>query len=280
MCEVRRVDFQAQDLRLSEVPQAGEAVPAAVLRLAGEEPVRPVWQNEAGGLTFEVGSGVQRRFVKWAPVGSPLDLASEAVRLRWAVRHASVPRLLAVGGDQTGAWLVTAALPGENAVSPRWQAAPVTAVRSLGQGLRRLHDFLPVAECPFTWAAADRVADARRRASAGQVNVELWHSSHRHLSIAEALRLVAVPPPVDELVVCHGDACAPNTLLDAEGAVTGHVDLGLLGVGDRWADLAIATWSAGWNYGPGWEGALLDAYGIAPDPSRTAYYRLLWDLAA
>ena len=48
---------------------------------------------------------------------------------------------------------------------------------------------------------------------------------------------------------------------------------------DRWADLAIATWSAGWNYGPGWEHVLLDAYGIKPDAERTRYYRLLWELS-
>ena len=47
---------------------------------------------------------------------------------------------------------------------------------------------------------------------------------------------------------------------------------------DRWADLAVATWSTTWNYGPGWETPLLEAYGVAPDPERTRYYRLLWDL--
>ena len=56
------------------------------------------------------------------------------------------------------------------------------------------------------------------------------------------------------------------------------VDLGDLGVADRWADLAIATWSTEWNYGPGWEQLLLDAYGIKPDAQRTRYYRLLWEL--
>ena len=81
-------------------------------------------------------------------------------------------------------------------------------------------------------------------------------------------------------MVCHGDACAPNTLLDEDGSCTGHVDLGQLGVADRWADLAIATWSTEWNYGPGWESALLHAYGVDADPERTAYYRLLWDLGA
>ena len=85
-------------------------------------------------------------------------------------------------------------------------------------------------------------------------------------------------PPADKLVVCHGDACAPNTLITDDGRWSGHVDLGDLGVADRWADLAIATWSTGWNYGPGWEQVLLDAYGIKPDEERTSYYRLLWEL--
>ena len=52
-----------------------------------------------------------------------------------------------------------------------------------------------------------------------------------------------------------------------------------LGTADRWADLAIAAWSTTWNYGPGWETPLPDAYGIPPDPGRTRYYRLLYDLA-
>jgi len=56
------------------------------------------------------------------------------------------------------------------------------------------------------------------------------------------------------------------------------VDLGSLGTADRWADLAVATWSTQWNYGAGWEQLLLDAYGTDPDPGRSAYYRLLWDL--
>jgi kanamycin kinase len=77
--------------------------------------------------------------------------------------------------------------------------------------------------------------------------------------------------------VCHGDACAPNTLLADDGSWLAHVDLGTLGVADRWADLAVATYSTLWNYGPGFEEPLLEAYGIAPDAERTDFYRRLWD---
>ena len=53
---------------------------------------------------------------------------------------------------------------------------------------------------------------------------------------------------MDRLVVCHGDACAPNTLIADNGTCSGRTDLGAMGVADGWADLAIATWSTVWNY--------------------------------
>jgi kanamycin kinase len=79
-------------------------------------------------------------------------------------------------------------------------------------------------------------------------------------------------------VLVHGDACAPNTLISDEGAWTGNVDFGDLAVGDRWADLAVASLSLDWNFGEGHQAELFDAYRIAPDEERIAYYRALWDL--
>jgi kanamycin kinase len=231
-------------------------------------------------LVLKVGTGMERCFIKWTPAGSGIDgidLTAEAVRLHWAGTYTRVPRVLMHGADAAGAWLMTAALPGQSAVSPRWLQEPARAVWEIGRGLRALHDALPVEHCPFSWSLEDRLADARRRAAAGRLDPETWHTSHRALSLERALELLAELPPIDHLVVCHGDACAPNTLLDDEGRWSGHVDLGALGVADRWADLAVATWSTQWNYGPGWEDHLLAGYGIQGDPARLAYYRLLWD---
>jgi kanamycin kinase len=125
---------------------------------------------------------------------------------------------------------------------------------------------------------SDAWARAHQRPATGLIDVDQLLSDHGVLSVDDALGRVIDIPPADRLVVCHGDPCAPNTLIADDGRWCAHVDMGALGVSDRWADIAVATWSTEWNYGPGWDGALLDAYGIAPDPERTRYYRLLWAL--
>jgi kanamycin kinase len=226
--------------------------------------VTPVWENELGGVTFRIDPGSENgarsrsasaRFVKWAPADADLDVAAEAVRLEWARPYTPVPEVVAVSRNATEQWLETKGIAAENAVSPRWIADPAPAVRAIGLGLRAMHDALPVEECPFSWSVGERLTRSSREIS----------------------RVLGDAPPIDRLVVCHGDACAPNTLVNSDGDWVAHVDLGALGVADRWADLAIATWSTVWNYGPGWEELLLEAYGIDPDPERTQYYRALWD---
>jgi kanamycin kinase len=161
-----------------------------------------------------------------------------------------VPRVLGAGYG----WLHTAGLPGRSAADPRWRVDPRTAAHAIGSGLRTLHDRVPVGGCPFSWSAAVRRAEL---------------PPERRVGLAD-------PPPIDRLVVCHGDACAPNALLD-DGRCSGHVDLGELGVADRWADIAVATLSPGWNFGDGpWGEELLAGYGVPADAARTEYYRRLW----
>lgn len=63
------------------------------------------------------------------------------------------------------------------------------------------------------------------------------------------------------------------------GAFLATVDVGRLGLADRWSDLAVASMSLEWNDGAGLESLFWRAYGIEPDVERIAYYRALWDAA-
>lgn len=275
---------------LAMIPTAPVPVPPPVRSLvdaAGGGDLVPVWRNQLGGLTFRWGTGGTsgaggaggaERYVKWVAAGTPeIDLLAEAERLTWASQHTAVPHVLDAGQDEAGTWLVTEAIHAASAVDPRWVAEPATAAAAIGRGLRVLHDALPVEDCPFTWNVEQRIARADERIADGDGPTE-WFPEHAALTVTEARARLDLTPPVDRLVVCHGDACAPNTLLAADGSFAAHVDLGSLGVADRWADLAVAAWSTEWNYGPGYDGLVYDAYGIEPDDERIAYYRLLWDL--
>lgn len=230
-------------------------VPARVRKLAAGATVAPVWLNGIGGLTFRTDDG---RYIKWGPHDAEANMRDEAVRMRWASRWIAVPEVLEQGQDADAEWLVTAALDARSAVDPRWQGDPEIAVRAVGVGLRMLHESLPADECPWEWSVESRIAGA----------------AHRGTIVPDALLL---PPPIDRLVVCHGDACMPNTLLREDGTVAGHVDLAALGTADRWADIAVASMSTIWNFGEGWDDVLIEAYGIDPDRERLDYYRRLWN---
>ncbi|MEV8025056.1 aminoglycoside 3'-phosphotransferase [Microbacterium sp. NPDC080220] len=237
------------------IPPADAPVPPIVRRLARDAALLPVWENKLGGQTFRTDDD---RFIKIGPVHLETSMADEAERMAWAAPYVRVPTVIEQGDDGETEWLVTRALTGLSAVDPTWVARPETAVRAIGEGLHALHESLPAASCPFDWTVPSRVANAAARG----------------VVVPDELREA---PPIEQLVVCHGDACAPNTLIGDDGRWSGHVDLGQLGLGDRWGDIAVAAMSTGWNYGPGWDGLLLEAYGVAPDEERIAYYRDLWN---
>ena len=186
------------------------------------------------GLTFRIGD----RYLKWNPSSTGVDLELERVRLEWLAGRHPAPRVVDHGVDGDAQWLLTEALPGGSAVGDEWRMRRPEAIRAIANGLRAIHA-VPIDDFPSDWTA--QVWVGRQPASLG------------------------TRPPLDAPVLVHGDACAPNTLISEEGTWTGNVDFGDLAVGDRWADLAVASLSLDWNFGEGHQPELFDAYGIAPD---------------
>jgi kanamycin kinase len=233
---------------LEEFHQLGnDPVPEVVVRVAGGDPVALVWRSELDGLTFRAGD----RYVKWYATTTGIDLGLEKVRLEWISERHPAPQVVEFGQDESAQWLVTEALPGEHAVGDRWRARRPEAIRAIATGLRQLH-LIPTQDFPSDWTS------------------QVW--------VGRTPSSIGPRPPTDELVVVHGDACAPNTLISLSGEWTGNVDFGDLAVGDKWADLAVASMSLDWNFGEGHQDEFFESYGIEPDEDRIQYYRSLWHL--
>ena len=89
--------------------------------------------------------------------------------------------------------------------------------------------------------------------------------------------LLATVPPNEDLVLVHGDFCLPNVLLDEQASrITGLIDCGRAGIGDRHQDLALAIRSLTYNLGPDAGSPLLHAYGRSiPDRATIEFFTVL-----
>ena len=221
------------------------------------------------------------RFAKVATGGDRYPtLRAEAERMVWAAPYLPVPEVVTLEQLGSSTILLTEALPGRDATHAAWRADLPALVRALGRGLRSFHDAVGEEWCPFRFDLARALAHAEERVRTGDSTGLGFHQEHAHLTPAEALAELEDTAPDDEdLVVCHGDFCPPNALLQ-EGRVTGYVDLGELGAADRWWDVAVGAWSVGWNFGEELEPLFYESYGVSPDRERIRFFRLLYDLVS
>jgi kanamycin kinase len=233
---------------LTETHALGDvSVPGVVVAILEDDAPEIVWRNDLGGLTF----CDDDRFVKWNPRRTGIDLGMERDRLVWLTGRHPAPQVISYGEDSGAQWLVTARLPGGYAVGDEWRARRSEAIAAIAHGLRAIHA-VPIDDFPTRWES------------------EVW--------VGRTPQSIGPRPPIDQPVLVHGDACAPNTLISSDGAWTGNVDFGDLGVGDKWADLAIASLSLDWNFGEGHQDELFEHYGVESDEQRITYYRALWHL--
>jgi aminoglycoside 3'-phosphotransferase II len=228
----------------------------------------PILVGESGATVFATGHGT---IVKVDHADAPNTLQREAEVLRYAVGRFPAPALISC--DSISGWQVLemTRVPGEDASTERMLTRPAELCARLAHSLRMLHA-LPVADCPFDRRTAALLAEAGQRLSRGQVDTDDFDEPVDPVALLDTLR--RTQPAADDLVVAHGDYCFPNIMLDPDSlALTGLIDLGRLGVADRFLDLGIAARSIGRNLGPGWVTPFFEAYGLPPDPVRIRYFQ-------
>ncbi|MEE2915913.1 MAG: APH(3') family aminoglycoside O-phosphotransferase, partial [Pseudomonadota bacterium] len=250
-------------------------------RLAGYEWYRD-GAGESGGVIHRLTrAGAPSLYLKHGTDAVAAAIVDEAVRLRWLQGRVPAARPVAFADEDGAAWLLTIGVAGRT--GDAWldhdSALLPVIVAAFAGFLTQLHA-LPVDDCPFEAGAALRLAAARRRVGAGEVDVEDFADDHlgwdaeRMLAHTEAL----YDPDLHQRVVTHGDFSLGNLLMDERGHVTGCIDVGLLGVADPYQDIAILCANLG-ELDPAAERAFLDAIGVAsPDRQRMAFHRCLDEL--
>jgi aminoglycoside phosphotransferase len=238
------------------------------------------WSYNDVVTTWKLERSAETQFLKMRALGEYPSLADERDRLEWARDRVPVPRVLDFGIDNGAEWLLLTPLSGIDATTPELKAEPTRLVPLLAEGLRAFHE-IDAADCPFDFRNDAALAHVRSRVEAGILDDDYeFHDEFAHLGGAGALaRLEELRPATEDVVVCHGDYCLPNVLFE-NWKLTGFLDLGELGLADRWWDVAVGAWSVTWNLGPGYEELFYEAYGVQRDPEREEFYRLLYSVAS
>jgi aminoglycoside phosphotransferase len=224
-----------------------------------------VWSDDHEGRSghlLRVNSAAGVFYVKKGPVAD-----AEYQRLRWLKHWMAVPDIVAF--DEDVLVLADVGWPSLERVAP----GDIGSV--MGRVLRKLHA-VPVEECPFAEGLEVRLARARERLESGLVDADDFDDDHADLTAQQLYdRLLAERPAHEDLVVVHGDYTPSNVLLSPTGQPV-LIDVGGLGVADRYLDLAIVLRELSGDFGESTAADFLTAYGLEEaDQRRLDYYRLL-----
>ncbi|ESQ81786.1 hypothetical protein AEAC466_20400 [Asticcacaulis sp. AC466] len=207
------------------------------------------------------------------------DVTDEMVRLGWLSGFMPVSTVVQFVRTPNEAWLLMAAIQGKTAyqilaADPDARAAVVDALAAF---LRRLHA-IPVNQCPFNSDHAFRLARARARIDAGLVETDDFDEEREGWTAEQVWEaLQALLPFTPDPVVTHGDFSLDNLLI-VDGEVIGCIDLGRVGIADRYQDLAI-LWNCLGEFDPSLQDRLFQQYGIPdPDPGKLQFHLILDEL--
>ncbi len=262
-------------------------------RACSSRPIPAILAAETDGLVWHrdlVGESGCEVFCLTAADGRPLrylkhgcasqagDVIDEFVRLRWLQGRIDVPVIVGFQATDAEAWLLTGAVTGPTAyqlLEPGDAATAHDVVDALADYLRGLHAIRPQ-DCPFTAHHMLRLARARERMDQGLVDEDDFDDARLGQTV-EALwtRLMALLPDGTDMVVTHGDYSLDNLIFPPDAPLHG-IDVGRLGLADRYQDIAIA-WNCLGEFGADLQQRFLQRYGIEVLDERRLEFHLTLD---
>ncbi len=157
--------------------------------------------------------------------------------------------------------LLTAAVKGEDCTHEEYLSRPERLCDVLACELRKLHE-TDFTACPVPDRTADYLTFAEENYRTGNYDKTSFPDSFGYRNAEEAYAVLTEgKSALQSKVLLHGDYCLPNVILD-NWKLSGFIDVGSGGVGDRHIDLFWGTWTLFFNLKTDkYHSRFLDAYG-------------------
>ena len=159
-------------------------------------------------------------------------------------------------------WLLTEKMAGEDATHRDFLSEPKRLCDFLASELRNLHE-TDFSDCPIQNRNESYASLAEKNYNEGIFDLSLTEKLYSFKSADEAFRIFSEgKDALKGEVLLHGDYCLPNVMLNKDFTLSGFIDLGNGGVGDRHIDIFWGRWTLLFNLGTDeYADRFFDAYG-------------------
>jgi len=209
--------------------------------------------------------------------------------IRWLEGKLPVPKVLAYEADADFQYLLMTRISGKMSCDEYYLEHPRELCRLLAQAFRMLWS-VDLTGCPRERSIENELEEAKYRVENNLVDLDDAEpdtfGKNGFENPQALLAWLQNHKPEYEPVLSHGDFCLPNIFLK-NCQVSGFIDLGAAGIGDKWRDIALCYRSLKHNvdgtfgdkiYPDVNPDLLLEELGITSDHEKIRYYILLDEL--
>lgn len=216
-------------------------------------------------------------------------LENEHIMMDWLKNKISVPEIICNITENGKNYLLMSKISGKMSCEDEFMKNPKLLISILADALKTLWN-VDISYCPIKNDLSTVLKSAEYRVEHGLVDVEDTEpgtfGKDGFKDPQELLEWLYDNRPEEDFVLSHGDFCLPNIFIN-DDKFSGFVDIGRMGVADRYQDIALCYRSLKHNFsgkfgGKSYEGydenMFFDALGIEPDFEKIRYYILLDEL--
>lgn len=209
--------------------------------------------------------------------------------MKWLEGKIPGPKVICYEKDSAHQYLLMSKVPGKMSCDEYFLEHPQELLALLAKALKMLWS-VDISDCPRNRDIDAELQEAKYRIENNLVdldNVEPTTFGEGGFKNPQALlEWLEENRPDYEPVLSHGDFCLPNIFIE-DGKISGFIDLGDTGIGDKWRDIALCYRSLQHNFDGSFGGKvypdfnpdmLFDALGIEPNREKLRYYILLDEL--
>ncbi|WP_195999628.1 APH(3') family aminoglycoside O-phosphotransferase [Clostridium sp. 1001271B_151109_B4] len=207
----------------------------------------------------------------------------------WLSGNHIVPKVLCTHIEDKKCYLLMSKVKGKMSCDTEFLRNPEKLAELLAEGLKILWS-INLKGCPCDSSIDKKLKMAEERVNkkiCSMEDIELGaYGEEKFSSPEELLQWLKENKPNEEPVLSHGDYCLPNIFIDND-KISGFIDLGRCGIGDKYQDIALCYRSLKSNLNGRYGGEVIkdisaeiifEKLGIDPDWDKIRYYILLDEL--